>query len=179
MIDKLPFIYSQFALLIPSILHRVEVSMIADDLCKNVLPSVRFSNLSVVLTAISTTASQAPTNYQRLEFLGDSILKTFTSLTLLARHLNWHEGVLSHKKDHIVSNANLARATLARGLDRYILTKPFTGNKWRPLYVSNLVSDRAPAIRRLSTKTLADVVESLIGAGKFLFTCRWCLKEIT
>lgn len=169
MIDKLPFLYSQFALFIPSILHKVEVNMIAEDLCKNILPSVKFSNLSIILTAISTTASREPTNYQRLEFLGDSILKTFTSLLLLATHLNWHEGVLSHKKDHIVSNANLARATLAKSLDKYILTKPFTGHKWQPLYISKLVIDRAPATRQLSTKTLADVVESLIGAGKFLF----------
>ena len=75
-------------------------------------------------------------------------------------------GVLSHQKDHIVSNANLARATLAIGLDKYILAKPFTGHKWRPIYVSDLLSEQAPAKRQLSTKTLADIVESLIGAGR-------------
>lgn len=165
-VDKLPFVYSQFALLIPSILHRVEVDLIAEDLCSSLLPSVGFSNLSVVLTAISATVARESTNYQRLEFLGDSILKIFTSITLLATHLNWHEGVLSHQKDHIVSNANLARASLTKGLDKYILTKPFTGNKWRPLYVSDLLSEQTPIRRQLSTKTLADVVESLIGAGK-------------
>ena len=167
-VDKLPFIYSQFALLIPSILHRLEVSLIAEALCENVLPSVEFNDRSLVLTAISTTAARESTNYQRLEFLGDSILKTFTSLTLLVTHLTWHEGILSHQKDHIVSNANLARASLARGLDKYILTIPFTGNKWRPLYVSDLQSASAPSRRELSTKTLADVVESLIGAGQYI-----------
>ena len=165
-VDRLPFTYAQFALFIPSILHKIETSIIAEDLCKTVLPLVGFSDLSLVLTAISTTAAQEPTNYQRLEFLGDSILKAFTSLTLLTTHLNWHEGVLSHQKDHIVSNSNLARATLAIGLDKYILTKPFTGQKWRPLYVSNLLSGQCGAKRKLSTKTLADVVESLIGAGR-------------
>ena len=165
-VDRLPFIYSQFALFIPSILHKVEINMIAEDLCRNVLSSVEFSDLSLVITAISTTASQESTNYQRLEFLGDSILKTMVSLTLLATHVNWHEGVLSHQKDHIVSNANLARASIARGLDQYILTKPFTGHKWRPLYVSDMLSEKVPSSRQLSTKTLADVVESLIGAGR-------------
>lgn len=169
MVDKLPFIYSQFALFVPSILHRVEINMIAEDLCRNLLSSAEFSDLSLVITAISTTASQESTNYQRLEFLGDSILKTMVSLTLLATHLNWHEGVLSHQKDHIVSNANLARASLARGLDKYILTKPFTGHKWRPLYSSDRLSERVPSSRQLSTKTLADVVESLIGAGRRFF----------
>ena len=169
MVDKLPFIYSQFALFVPSILHRVEINMIAEDLCRNLLSSVEFSDLSLVITAISTTASQESTNYQRLEFLGDSIFKTMVSLTLLATHLNWHEGVLSHQKDHIVSNANLARASLARGLDKYILTKPFTGHKWRPLYSSDRLSEQVPSSRQLSTKTLADVVESLIGAGRRFF----------
>ena len=166
-VDRLPFIYAQFALFIPSILHKIENSIIAEDLCKNVLASVGFSNHSLVLTAISTTAAQEPTNYQRLEFLGDSILKAFTSLALLVNHLNWHEGVLSHQKDHIVSNSNLARANLAIGLDKYILTKSFTGTKWRPIYVSDLLSGQNAAKRELSTKTLADVVESLIGAGRY------------
>lgn len=165
-VDKLPFIYSQFALFVPSIMHRVEINMIAEDLCRNLLPSVNFSDLSLVITAISTTASQESTNYQRLEFLGDSILKTMVSLTLLATHANWHEGVLSHQKDHIVSNANLARACITKGLDKYILTKPFTGHKWRPMYISDMLSEKAPSSRQLSTKTLADVVESLIGAGR-------------
>ncbi|KAL8797189.1 MAG: hypothetical protein Q9195_000656 [Heterodermia aff. obscurata] len=164
-VDKLPFIYSQFALFVPSILHKVEINMIAEDLRRNLLSSVEFSDLSLVITAISTTASQESTNYQRLEFLGDSILKTMVSLTLLATHVNWHEGVLSHQKDHIVSNANLARACIAKGLDKYILTKPFTGHKWRPLYISNMLSEQVPSTRQLSTKTLADVVESLIGAA--------------
>ena len=168
-VDKLPFSYSQFALFVPSILHRVEINMIAEDLSRNLLSAVKFSDLSLVITAISTTASQESTNYQRLEFLGDSILKTMVSLTLLAAHVNWHEGVLSHQKDHIVSNANLARASIDRGLDKYILTKPFTGHKWRPLYISDMLSEKVPSSRQLSTKTLADVVESLIGAGRRFF----------
>ena len=166
MVDKLPFIYSQFALFVPSILHKVGINIIAEDLCRRILPSVEFSDLSLVITAISTTVSQESTNYQRLEFLGDSILKAMTSLTLLASHINWHEGVLSHQKDHIVSNANLARTSIARGLDKYILTKAFTGHKWRPLYISDKLSEQVPSSRQLSTKTLADVVESLIGAGR-------------
>ena len=166
-VDKLPFFYSRFGLFVPSILHKIEINIIAEDLCRTILPSVGFSDLSLVLTAISTTAAQESTNYQRLEFLGDSILKAFASLTLLATHLNWHEGILSHQKDHIVSNANLARATLNIGLDRYILTKPFTGHKWRPLYSSNFLTEQSPAKRQLSTKTLADIVESLIGAGRW------------
>ena len=115
--------------------------------------------------AISASASQGPSNYQRLEFLGDSILKYLTSCNLLVSHPNWHEGYLSHQKDHVVSNANLARSALAAGLDNYILSKPFTGQKWRPPYISTLSTAEPPQAREMSTKTLADVVESLIGAA--------------
>ncbi|KAL8829951.1 MAG: hypothetical protein Q9191_001706, partial [Dirinaria sp. TL-2023a] len=164
-VDRLAFEHSQFALFIPSITHVVEVNMLADHLCNNLLSSLRFEDLSLVITAISASAARETTNYQRLEFLGDSILKYFTSLTLIATHLNWHEGVLSHQKDHIVSNASLARSALAVGLDQYILTKPFTGHKWRPDYISDLLAPETPKTRQMSTKTLADVVESLIGAA--------------
>ena len=164
-VDSLPFVYTQFALFIPSILHVVEVNMLAEHFCNHVLQTVQFNELSLVITAISASVAQESTNYQRLEFLGDSILKYFTSLTLLTSHLNWHEGYLSHQKDHIVSNANLARSALSAGLDRYILTKPFTGHKWRPIYISSLLAPQSPKTRQMSTKTLADVVESLIGAA--------------
>lgn len=49
------------------------------------------------------------------------------------------------------------------GLDSFIITKPFTGQKWRPLY--NDSANQPKRIREMSTKTLADVVEALIGAS--------------
>ena len=83
----------------------------------------------------------------------------------MADHLLWHEGYLSHAKDHIVSNGRLALAAQETGLDKYILTSPFTGKKWQPLYNTDLLSAQPPPQRELSTKTLADVVEALIGAA--------------
>ena len=69
-------------------------------------------------------------------------------------------------KDRIVSNSRLCRASVNNGLDKFILTEPFTGKKWRPLYTKNFLSDNdTPVRRQMSTKTLADVVESLIGAA--------------
>ena len=99
------------------------------------------------------------------EFKGDSRLKLSTSLTLLGEHLHWHEGILSRKKDHIVSNAHLASAALRTNLAKWIRTKPFTGNKWRPPYISDPPDPKAAKTRQISTKTLADVVEALVGAA--------------
>ncbi len=86
-------------------------------------------------------------------------------MTLLAEHLQWHEGILSNKKDHIVSNAHLASAALRTNLAKWIRTKPFTGHKWKPPYISTMSHDRVTTTRQVSTKTLADVVEALIGAA--------------
>lgn len=51
------------------------------------------------------------------------------------------------------------------GLDKFILTKAFTGLKWRPLYIGDLLSEQTTKTRKMSSKTLADVVEALIGAA--------------
>ncbi|KAL2014451.1 hypothetical protein VTN00DRAFT_1976 [Thermoascus crustaceus] len=79
----------------------------------------------------------------------------------------WHEGLLSSSKDHIVSNTRLCKAALKVGLDAYILTDAFTGLKWRPSYISDIIESESnsSSSRELSTKVIADVVEALIGAS--------------
>ena len=68
--------------------------------------------------------------------------------------------------DCLVSNGSLSNAAINSGLSPYILTKSFTGKKWRPIYVSTVLDEHSDGRRReMSTKTLADVVESLIGAA--------------
>ena len=163
--DCLPFKYSRFAMLVPSILHRVQAALVVDQLCETILSPLRFNDRNLVAAAISAPSAQEMTDYNRLEFLGDSFLKFSTSLTLMAKHLRYHEGILAHQKDHIVSNGRLALAAVDKGLDQFILTKAFTGLKWRPPYNSELLHQQPPKKREMSTKTLADVVEALIGAA--------------
>ena len=50
-------------------------------------------------------------------------------------------------------------------LDKYILTKAFTGKKWKPLSNMRLGIPQTIQHRKVSTKTLADVVEALVGAA--------------
>ena len=163
--DRLPFKYSLSAMFMPSILHKIKVAMIVDRLCLTVLSPLQFKDRGLVTAAISAPSAQEPADYNRLEFLGDSFLKFFTSLTVMAAHLHYHEGILSHKKDHIVSNGPLALAAIRIGLDKFILTKAFTGLKWRPIFNDELLEDKLPKKREMSSKTLADVVEALLGAA--------------
>ena len=92
-VARLPFSYSRFALFIPSILHKIQVAMTVERLCDTVLSTLHFHDRSLVATAISASSAHEATDYQRLETLGDSILKIMTSLTLMAEHLNYHEGI--------------------------------------------------------------------------------------
>ena len=64
-----------------------------------------------------------------------------------------------------MNNNSLATAARRVGLDRFIITKPFTGQKWRPLYHGGLAGSQPELSREMSTKILADVVEALIGAS--------------
>lgn len=165
-IDDLPFRYAQLAVFIPSILHRYEVLLIAELLSQTILAPARFENLSLVLTSICASSAREQTNYQRLEFLGDSVLKMCTSVHVLSEHPDWHEGYLSACKDRAVANSRLARAAIETGLDRFILTRAFTGYKWKPMYCSKLMQEPTKNVRRqMSTKVLADVVEAIIGAA--------------
>ncbi|KZF20015.1 hypothetical protein L228DRAFT_214035 [Xylona heveae TC161] len=164
-VDILPFIYAQFALFIPSIMHQCGKWILAQRLCETTLSSVEFNDLDLVVTALCASSAREAVDYQRLEFLGDSILKFSVSLQLMDEHGNWHEGYLSAEKDRLVSNSRLSKASTHVGLDKYILTKAFTGSKWRPNYISNLLRLEGLEKREMSSKVLADVVEALIGAA--------------
>ena len=46
-VGRLPFSYSRFALFVPSILHKVQVAMVVDSLCKTVLAPLKFQDRSL------------------------------------------------------------------------------------------------------------------------------------
>ncbi|MCJ1379666.1 Dicer-like protein 2 [Xylographa soralifera] len=164
-VDNLPFTHSQCAMYIPCVMHHVEAALIIEHLCNSLLSSIHFKNHHLVATAITASSAREAYNYQSLEFMGDSCLKVYATLNLMAMHLNWHEGYLTQKKGYIVSNGRLALAAQQTGLDQYIITKEFTGYKWKPLYNEDLLQSQPTKAREMSTKTLADVVEALLGAA--------------
>ena len=164
-VDDFPVEYAQFALTIPSIMRRVEVYILAQLLGTTILRDVGIKDVSLIVSAISASSAREETNYQRLEFFGDMTLKFCTSVQLVSKYPLWHEGYLSAQKDRLVANSRLSRAAVEVGLDRFILTKAFTGHKWRPLYVDDLLDEPIEAQRDMSSKVLADVVEALIGAA--------------
>lgn len=184
-VDTIPLRHARFGMLIPSIIHEFEVMLIAKDLLETILAGIHIPELALVREAISSRSAAEPVDYERLEFLGDSILKFcatvqvsadrkpkkvspyMTYKLMCALDPTWPEGFLTFSKDRLIANARLSRAAQETGLARYILTKPFTGQKWRPTYLTDAIgaTQETSSARLLSTKVLADVVEALIGAS--------------
>ncbi|KAH6949901.1 hypothetical protein DER45DRAFT_494835 [Fusarium avenaceum] len=166
-VDGVPRRVVKFGMLIPCIIHELEVQLIASELSSTLLEPVGISDMQLVLEAISSRSAAEPVDYERLELLGDSILKFCTVIQAYSEHPFWPEGLLNHFKDRLVSNARLHQVCLEKGLSKFILSKSFTGQKWRPLYLDNLL-DADSVIRPsrfIGPKNLADVVEALIGAS--------------
>ncbi|KZS96544.1 P-loop containing nucleoside triphosphate hydrolase protein [Sistotremastrum niveocremeum HHB9708] len=197
-IDLLPPELLRMSTFLPCILRALTLGLTAafalDDIISKVpessVPVQHLPNISIPLMTVAITApvSHEPADYQRMETLGDSVLKFLTCLELLVEHDAWHEGYLSKAKDHTVSNARLSRAAIERCLPRFIIREVFLGRKWRPPVASmpteeeedenDLLGFADPSISshsaisathesahmEMSTKTLADVVESIIAA---------------
>ncbi|PTB37225.1 hypothetical protein M441DRAFT_148991 [Trichoderma asperellum CBS 433.97] len=166
MVDSIPARHAMFGMMIPTIIHELGLMLMARELATTVLKPVGLSDWGSVREAICARSANEPMNYERVEFLGDSILKICTCIQAAVTNPDWPEGYLSYWRDRLISNVRLYRAAVDFRLPRYLVTKPFTGQKWRPLYLEDSLQEdvNAPASeRRLSTKTLADVVEALIG----------------
>jgi dsRNA-specific ribonuclease len=163
--DALEAKYSQFAAFIPCIMHRVDVNFLVNELMSTTLSGLALDNPSLMLEAICSPMAREGFDYNRLEYLGDCLLKHNVELQLLAQNHSWPEKYLTEQKDRVVCNTNLSKAALNAQLEPFILTKNFTANKWRPIYASEVLSAAPDEKRQMSTKVLADVVEALIGAS--------------
>ncbi|THV65646.1 P-loop containing nucleoside triphosphate hydrolase protein [Aureobasidium pullulans] len=164
-IDVLPVGYSFFAACIPSILHKIEAAILAARLQTTLLAPIGFTNLQLIIEATTSGNADFTASYERLEYLGDAVLKYCTHIQLSAQHPEWPESYLTAEKGRTNGNASLSRACLSSGVDRYISTTKFTGNHWKPPLLPADGAEKEEKKVDRSTKTLADVVEALIGAS--------------
>ena len=114
---------TDYAFLLPSVIRSLSMTLTAHSLRRNLFPSSPIFDIPISLlrTAVTAPASGEKFNYQRMETLGDTVLKIITGIQLLAEYPLWHEGYLSKKKDHTVSNVRLAKQDIAKGLYRWII----------------------------------------------------------
>ncbi|KAI6114085.1 hypothetical protein F5141DRAFT_1002265 [Pisolithus sp. B1] len=175
----------EYSYMLPSILRHLTVAMTAESLRRTLFtkaPGLANIPTSLLIPAITAPAANELLNYQRLESLGDAVLKFIVAVNLMARYPLWPEGYLTRRKDQTVNNGRLAKAATKVALYKWIIRTNFTPRKYTPLYLTqptdvsrmDISLDEEPTAEsekpkneseQLSTKMLADVVESLIGAA--------------
>lgn len=78
--DTVHIDHACFGRLVPSIIHEIEVMLVARELTTTLLYGLELTDLLLVREAISARSAEEPMHYERLEFLGDSILKYCTAV---------------------------------------------------------------------------------------------------
>ncbi|KAA3466647.1 endoribonuclease Dicer-like protein 2-like isoform X1 [Gossypium australe] len=156
---------------LPSIMHRLESLLLATSLKKMLLDHCVHN----VLEAITTKKCLESFHLESLETLGDSFLKYAVCQQLFKKHQNHHEGLLSIRKDKMISNTTLCMLGCDKKLPGFIRDEPFDPKGWMVpgyhcgRYILNEETLNTRKIydsgrRKLKSKKVADVVEALIGA---------------
>lgn len=115
-------------------------------------------------------------NYERLEFIGDSLLKMTTTMTVFNRTTCDEEG-MHCRRMAILCNRNLYNVATSDDLQlyRYARTRGFDRTTWYPEFVKLLrgrgatkdpgANKHPPISQDLGMKTIADMSEAIIGAA--------------
>ncbi|KAJ8750873.1 hypothetical protein K2173_016054 [Erythroxylum novogranatense] len=181
--------------LIPSVMHRLESLMLASQLRQEIAccsPDFNISS-SLILEAITTPRCCENFSLERLELLGDSVLKYAVSCQLFLNYPQKHEGQLSYRRSLAVCNSTLHKLGIGRGIQGYIRDGAFDPRRWiapgqqpiRPVPckcgvdtfevpsdAKYLTEDPTVKVakscdmghRWISSKTISDCVEAVIGA---------------
>ncbi|WVQ97460.1 hypothetical protein IAU59_004573 [Kwoniella sp. CBS 9459] len=173
------------ASILPHFFNELESTLIAHEMNQDLF----FSSLddTIALQAITTPSacSNMEKHYERLEFIGDTLLKLVVTVQSYITDLKTNntkpiENTLADR--HVLSsNRTLQFHAVKVGLAKYVRNKRFKAKDWLPRdweLVWSEMGDRATTAKassassqpvcgehQLGDKTLADVVEALIGAS--------------
>ena len=169
----------------PSIVHRLESYMIALEAFEKMgLPGVPAALALESFTKDDTTDDQEEQvhsgkcrgmgkNYERLEFIGDSLLKMTTTITVYCRTSCDEEGMHCRRMELLCNRRLFTVAIESLELEKFVRSNGFNRDTWYP---ENLVlltgrgakkqpSKHFPRTHQLGMKTIADVCEASIGAA--------------
>jgi len=168
-VEGLPVSIAQVVLLVPSISNVVEIALRAQQaIDAGPLSVIGYKDLSLAMCALTAPSASMHFMYERLEFIGDTILKFWTTLGLFVDYPLKPESQLTFSRSVIINNARLQRVVREKGLEAYITTTGFSGVDWTLRTMasnSGTIDDKPITRRKLSSKTLADVLEALLGAA--------------
>ncbi|XXG48939.1 hypothetical protein AAC387_Pa02g3257 [Persea americana] len=163
--------------LLPSLMHRLESLMLASQLRKEIASSHSSCHISslLILEALTTLRCCEDFSLERLELLGDSVLKYVVSCHLFLKFPQKHEGQLTTRRSWAVCNSTLHKLGTERklqvsihpvpckcGVDTFEVPLQSTYETEETSIVIGKACDRGH--RWMCSKTVADCVEALIGA---------------
>ncbi|CAG8574135.1 14728_t:CDS:2 [Acaulospora morrowiae] len=154
------------ALMLPAIFTRIDSQLLTIDLRQRLELPV---NDDLLLEALTTPSANMEMNYERLETLGDSVLKFFVTIRLYVMFPDKHEGQLHCQRIRIICNRELYRSAKRLHLFEHVTSLPFNRRAWRPANMLTTVDDpetfEKGKVHELADKTLADVVEATLAAA--------------
>ncbi|KAK9101564.1 hypothetical protein Scep_024994 [Stephania cephalantha] len=181
--------------LMPSLMHRLESLMLASQLKEDISYHAVNGQISssLILEALTTLRCCESFSLERMELLGDSILKYAVSCYLFLKYPGKHEGQLSERRKWAICNYTLHKLGTNRKIQGYIRDSPFDPRRWVapgqrslrpcpckcgvdtlevPLENKYYTEDNKIVVgvtcdkghRWMCSKTIADCVEALIGA---------------
>ncbi|XP_071686095.1 dicer-like protein 4 isoform X2 [Rutidosis leptorrhynchoides] len=178
--------------LLPSVIHRLESFLVAIELRHRLSASFsEGSEVSVdrILEALTTERCNERFSLERLEVLGDAFLKFAVGRHLFLLNHALDEGQLTRKRSNMVNNSHLFKLAVFNNLHVYIRDQPFEPSHFYPFgrrcsvicndntrlnihssHESNLKTGANMEVRCnkghhwLQKKTVADIVEALVGA---------------
>ncbi|GAA5903989.1 hypothetical protein JCM6882_003794 [Rhodosporidiobolus microsporus] len=164
MVHYLPASIFRTAYLLPSILTELDQRLLILELNERVFKNqIEHEQLHVALTTPSASVGQ---DYQRLELIGDAVLKYFYSTYLFAvKERTAHEGELHRARLRIIKNENLCLKGIDTGLPAYLVSRPFTSRHFLPPNFELLKGQAPPTSAVIGGKTIADGVEAVLGAA--------------
>ncbi|KAI8326541.1 hypothetical protein GQ54DRAFT_1762 [Martensiomyces pterosporus] len=114
--------------LLPSFFARLDQVLLAEEVRQMLGLDIR---TELVRQAITASSASMDVNYERLETLGDSVLKYITTTMLFVTRPGDHEGLLTARRDALVNNAHLFALAQRQGLAEYIISQVYSRREWR------------------------------------------------
>ncbi|KAH7421130.1 hypothetical protein KP509_13G041700 [Ceratopteris richardii] len=150
---------------LPSVLHGLENALLSAQLRDLVGVKVPVSKMQEALTS---GAYNVYHSYERLELVGDSYLSLLGATVLYLENTASSKDDLASSLHSLVENKLLFRCAEASGIAAYVFNELFQIKRWIPpglRFEKGRTMQRViPEGQRISWRTLADVVEAIIGA---------------
>ncbi|GAA5984285.1 hypothetical protein JCM10908_006124 [Rhodotorula pacifica] len=163
----LPASVFRTALMLPSIMTDLEQRCLVEEFNAAIFAG-RLAHEHVRTALTSPSAATGGLDYNRLELLGDSILKHLVStFVFVSQDRTTHEGIMHRLRLELVNNRYLFEAGKRHGVPAVLLSRPFTSRHFVPpnLILADEKDKAPPSSAVIGDKTIADAVEALVGAA--------------